>query len=135
MHAFRHPVWSPGCAERFPPNPLTIYLQVFIAIPIVLKARFSVIPLGRLGAPSDSAQLVGSRPCRGNLSISSVPVRPIRELPRLVGHLTNVEALPLARLAPLLSEHGRVGALEGNMRDVHEGDEETQRSHRQRYNV
>ena len=64
-----------------------------------------------------------------------MPVRPIRELPRFVGHLTSVEALPLARLAPPLSEHGRVGALEGNMRDVHEGDEEPQPIQGQRYNA
>ena len=57
------------------------------------------------------------------------------QLPRLVGHLTSVEALPLARLAPPLSEHGRVCATEGNMRDVHEGDEESQLIQGQRYNA
>ena len=32
-------------------------------------------------------------------------------------------------------EHGRVNAIEGSMRDVHEGDEEPQQLQGQRYNV
>ena len=123
------------CIERFPPNLPAMYLHIFTATPIVLKAR---LPSSRLVAWVRRAILRSSSavgPVGGNLSMSPVPARPIRELPRLVGHLTSVEALPLARLAPPLSEHGRVGALEGNMRDVHEGDEETQRIQWQRYNA